>query len=58
MTQGKEIPDGSVVMGSPARVVRATTAEEREHSIANARMYAKEAQRYRAEEEQTGRSHF
>ena len=35
-------------MGSPARVVRATTAEEREHSIANARMYAKEAQRYRA----------
>lgn len=58
VTQGKEIPDGSVAMGSPARVVRATTAEEREHSIANARMYAKEAQRYRDEEGQTSRSQY
>ena len=56
VTQGKEIQDGSVAMGSPARVVRAVTAEEREHSIANARMYAKEAQRYRAEEGRTDRS--
>ena len=43
VTQGKHIPAGTLVMGSPARMVRAVTAEEREHNLANARLYIEEA---------------
>jgi carbonic anhydrase/acetyltransferase-like protein (isoleucine patch superfamily) len=46
ITEGKEIPDGSVVMGSPGKVVRTLEAEEiarlghsAEHYVANARRY-------------------
>ncbi len=43
VTQGTVVPDGSVALGSPARVVRQVTAEELEHSRANARLYVDEA---------------
>ncbi|MDP2263061.1 MAG: gamma carbonic anhydrase family protein [Hydrogenophaga sp.] len=46
VTEGKEFPDGSMILGSPARVVRSLTAEQIEglrqsaaHYIDNARLY-------------------
>lgn len=46
VTEGKEFPDGSMIMGSPARVVRSLTPEQIEglrrsaqHYIDNARLY-------------------
>ena len=46
VTEGKEIPDGSVVMGSPGKIVRtldegeiAGLARSAEHYVANARRY-------------------
>ena len=43
VTQGKHIPAGTLVMGSPARTIRAVTPAEREHNLANARAYVDEA---------------
>lgn len=43
VTQGKHIPAGTLVVGSPARTVRAVTSEEREHNLANAQLYVEEA---------------
>ena len=43
VTQGKHIPSGTLVVGSPARTIRAVTPEEREHNLANAQLYIKEA---------------
>lgn len=43
VTQGKHIPAGTLVIGSPARTVRAVTPEEREHNLANAQLYIEEA---------------
>lgn len=43
VTQGKHIPAGALVVGSPARTVRAVTPEEREHNLANAQLYVEEA---------------
>ena len=43
VTQGKHIPAGTLVIGSPARTVRAVTPEEREHNLANAQLYVEEA---------------
>lgn len=43
VTQGKHIPAGTLVVGSPARTVRAVTPEEREHNLANAQLYVEEA---------------
>jgi len=46
VTEGKEFPDGSLIMGSPAKVVRQLTPEQIEglkrsaqHYVANARRY-------------------
>jgi carbonic anhydrase/acetyltransferase-like protein (isoleucine patch superfamily) len=46
--EGKEIPDGSLVMGSPGKVIREVSAEQRkilehsaEHYVENFRRYAK-----------------
>lgn len=46
VTEGKEFPDGSMIMGSPAKVVRQLTPEQIEglrqsarHYIANARLF-------------------
>ena len=43
VTQGKQIPPGSLVLGSPARVVRALTAEERGNLKFWAEKYAQNA---------------
>lgn len=43
VTQGMEIPDNSLVIGSPARIKREVTPEEAEKSLENARYYIEEA---------------
>lgn len=52
ITQGKEIPDNSMVMGSPGKVVREVTKEEikglrlsAEHYVANFKRFKKELRR-------------
>jgi carbonic anhydrase/acetyltransferase-like protein (isoleucine patch superfamily) len=54
VTEGKEFPDGSMILGSPAKVVRQLTAEQIEglHNIAS--HYVDNAQRYRAEFKKIG----
>jgi len=50
VTQGKRFPARSMIMGSPARLVREVTDEEYEHNLGNAREYvrlAREAAGYR-----------
>jgi carbonic anhydrase/acetyltransferase-like protein (isoleucine patch superfamily) len=47
VTKGAKIPDGSLVMGAPARVVRSTTAEEQRSIFELAEKYAAVAQFYR-----------
>ena len=48
ITPGKEIPDGSVVMGSPARVVRPLGERELALIERGSRSYRERIQRYRA----------
>lgn len=43
VTQRTEVPDGSLVVGSPAKVVRALTAEERQRLRTSAEKYARNA---------------
>jgi carbonic anhydrase/acetyltransferase-like protein (isoleucine patch superfamily) len=47
ITEGKNIPDGSLVMGSPARVVRTLTEQERVALKGSAKRYVDNARRYR-----------
>src|SRR5881275_2177265 len=49
VTEGKRFAAGSLIVGSPARAVRAVTAEERQMLRASAAHYAEKAQRYTAE---------
>ena len=46
VTEGKEIPDHSLVVGSPARVIRAVTAEEQSGLMESARHYVAQWKRY------------
>lgn len=46
VTQNTVIPDGSLVIGSPAKVVRKVTAEEAASNFANAGHYAEEGREY------------
>ena len=48
VTEGKDIPGGSLVMGAPARVVRALDAAGVERLRASARGYRANAARFRA----------
>ena len=43
ITQNKEIPEGSLVMGSPAKVIRSLTSEEMERFKENTMHYVEEA---------------
>ena len=57
VTQNTIVPDGSMVLGSPAKVKRSVTAEEVAASIINAGHYAEEGKEYKdylAEEAQHG----
>lgn len=45
--EGREIPDRSVVLGAPGKIVRQVTDEEFERFTANARNYARRAEFFR-----------
>jgi len=49
ISEGKHFERGSLIVGSPARVVRQVTDEERRLLRASAAHYAEKAQRYAAE---------
>jgi len=49
VTEGKRFERGSLIVGSPARVMRQVTQEERQLLRASAAHYAEKAQRYAAE---------
>lgn len=46
VTEGKEFPDGVLIMGSPAKVVRQLTPDEIEGLRKSARHYQKNSQRF------------
>ncbi len=48
VTEGKEFPDGVLILGSPAKVVRELTAEEIARLPETAHRYIRRAERYRA----------
>ncbi len=48
VARGKEIPDGSLVMGSPGKIVRQLTPEQIQDLTASAERYVNNAARYRA----------
>ncbi|HWQ39480.1 MAG TPA: gamma carbonic anhydrase family protein [Burkholderiales bacterium] len=48
ITEGKEIPDRSLVVGMPGKVVRQLTDEEVARLLCNAEHYVRNFQRYRA----------
>ena len=47
VTEGRSIPDGTLALGSPARVVREVTPEELQMLAASARHYVETWKRYR-----------
>ena len=49
ITEGKEIPDNSLVIGSPGRVVRELSKTQIKNLMDNANNYVKRAERYSAE---------
>lgn len=48
VTEGKEFPDGSMILGSPAKAVKQLTPEQIEAFTRGARHYVENARRYRA----------
>ncbi len=53
VTQNTVIPDGSLVMGSPARIKRSLREEEIRSNLANAQHYVEEGSAYKRELRQT-----
>ena len=47
MTENKIIPDRSLVLGSPGKVVRQVTDEEIEHIKENAKNYVENIKKYK-----------
>jgi carbonic anhydrase/acetyltransferase-like protein (isoleucine patch superfamily) len=47
--EGKEIPDGVLVLGSPGKVVRDLKPEERERLLGIAAGYVERSRRYKTE---------
>ncbi len=47
LTQGKQFPPASLILGSPARVIRSLTADEIESNRASARAYVAKAVAFR-----------
>ena len=48
VTEGKEFPDGSMILGSPAKVVRQLTQDQIAAVLRSAEHYVANARRYRA----------
>ena len=48
VTEGKEFPDGSVIMGSPAKVVRTLSPDQMQNMRMTAQHYIENALRYKA----------
>jgi carbonic anhydrase/acetyltransferase-like protein (isoleucine patch superfamily) len=48
ITEGKEFPDGMLIVGAPARAIRALTPQELAGIAGNRQRYIERAQRYRA----------
>ncbi|MEZ5563231.1 MAG: gamma carbonic anhydrase family protein [Gammaproteobacteria bacterium] len=48
ITEGKEFPDGMLIVGSPARAIRKLTPQELEAIAGNRQRYIERARRYRA----------
>lgn len=48
ITEGKEFPDGVLILGRPAKVVRELTAEQIQHLQHSADHYVENARRYKA----------
>ena len=48
ITEGKEYPDGMLIVGSPARAIRPLTAQELERIAGNRQRYIERAKRYRS----------
>jgi carbonic anhydrase/acetyltransferase-like protein (isoleucine patch superfamily) len=46
VTESKQIPDGSLVVGAPAKVIRVLTDEERDGLLQSARHYVQNAKRF------------
>ena len=49
ITEGKTFPDGSLILGSPAKRVRSLTDQEIEQLLANADIYVKRSIQYKTE---------
>ena len=49
ITEGKDFPDGSLILGSPAKRVRSLTDQEIEQLLANADIYVKRSIQYKTE---------
>jgi len=49
VTEGKEIPDGSLVMGSPARVIKQLTADQQQGLQRSADTYVQNFKRFKRE---------
>ena len=49
VTENKEFPDGSLILGSPARVARELSAEEIAHIRLSADVYVRNAQRFNSD---------
>ena len=47
MTEGKEFPDGSMILGSPAKVVRQLTPEQIQGLRTSAKHYIENARRFK-----------
>jgi carbonic anhydrase/acetyltransferase-like protein (isoleucine patch superfamily) len=56
VTEGAEIPPGSVVMGVPGRIVRQVTDADRQRIQHAARHYVEASARYRKSFPRTGES--
>jgi carbonic anhydrase/acetyltransferase-like protein (isoleucine patch superfamily) len=50
VTQDMVVPDGSLILGCPGKIVRKITEEENRSSRENAQMYVEEAKEYRKQE--------
>lgn len=47
VTQNKVIPDGSLVIGAPAKIMRQLTEEEQNHNLQNAEHYVEISREYK-----------